>query len=61
MTEEQLEGIAKGWYNEQRGRFLGNTRAWDDLAADEKVQILNTVNHTLHLIRSTFAFRSKPQ
>ena len=52
MTEDQLEEVAKGWYNEQRGRLVGNTRSWDDLSAEAKVDILNVVNRLLYKILS---------
>lgn len=36
---EENERLAKAWYNEQRGRVVGNTKSWDELSLTDKVQI----------------------
>ena len=46
-TPEDIRKITKRWYNEQRGRILGNTTFWDDLDPGARTNIMDDVEATL--------------
>lgn len=48
IREEDVERIAKEWYTTQRGRVVGNTRAWDDLDFFEKRVLIRKVRGLLN-------------
>jgi len=54
MVIEELTRIAKSWYAEQRGRTNGNTKAWDDLSHDQKLNILDSVENTLENMKEAW-------
>lgn len=42
-----VEGLAKRWYTEQRGKVNGSTKDWAALTMDEKLNIMDSVTETL--------------
>lgn len=56
--KEELEKIAKDWYTTQRGRIVGNTRAWEDLSQDEKLNIMDSVLEVLEYMEEAWQWKS---
>lgn len=46
--------VAKRWYAEQRGRVNGNTRAWENLTYDQKLNILDVVHELLDVMEEVW-------
>jgi len=46
-TPEDIRKITKRWYNEQRGRIVGNTTFWDDLDPGARAYLMDVVEATI--------------
>lgn len=57
MTEH-IETVARRWYNEQRGKRVGNTRSWEDLSRDEQLNIMDSVTETLEYMEEAWQWKS---
>lgn len=55
---EHLQAVARRWYNEQRGKRVGNTRAWEDLSQDEQLNIMDSVSEVLEYMEESWQWKS---
>ena len=55
---EHLQAVSRRWYNEQRGKRVGNTRAWEDLSQDEQLNIMDSVSAVLEYMEESWQWKS---
>jgi hypothetical protein len=58
-TDKELEALAKHWYTEERGKIVGNTKAWDDIKPHERLNIMDAVSETLEYMEEAWQWETQ--
>lgn len=55
---EHLQAVTRRWYNEQRGKRAGNTKAWERSSQDQQLNIMDSVSAVLEYMEESWQWKS---